>query len=341
MKRQRDLFGFFQPVAKVLQQEDAAVASEKCSTPTESKVSRRISKSSRTPDTHSRANVVLLPAERSLTQEDNEACFLIPGTPDHTQSLASQAARSPLSPLMLTSRPTFQQSQSTYSPVERPRRRAVAKRRSSFTVRRQAELDEKCSVVLNSPPALTGESQAVRDYRQAKTAAFVRRGNYDQLNYAPSDQIPTHPDDRSSINSELRLGNFKPRSTLLVSKALCQGNSHCGFPENRVGTGSRKQPLLNSDSFTECISVSENENEEVPNDENLVHFSDNPPSRTGMTVINSALRQNLAYNKRSVEIDTPPDNPSDVFVSGHGVFPDASLSRDPNTQLLISEPRDA
>ncbi|THD19451.1 hypothetical protein D915_009714 [Fasciola hepatica] len=99
------------------------------------------------------------------------------------------------------------------------KRRGPAHRRSSLTVRRQAELLEKYQSALDFDGGPSNETAVERESRQANASAKLRRGKYDSLNYAPVDQITVSPISRSSsLPGEQRA--FSHRSETLVNRAL-------------------------------------------------------------------------------------------------------------------------
>lgn len=97
-------------------------------------------------------------------------------------------------------------------------RRGPAHRRSSLTIRRQAELMEKYRLAVAFDGGPSNETTLERKFRQANASAKLRRGNYDSLNYAPVDQVATISSN-SSLPTEPQ--TFSRRSELLVSRALC------------------------------------------------------------------------------------------------------------------------
>ncbi|KAA3677930.1 DNA replication ATP-dependent helicase Dna2, partial [Paragonimus westermani] len=161
--------------------------------------------------------------DRTSPQSDSDASFIIPDTPD--QKIRKPTEHLP-SPDSLTARPALMPVQFNRDPqTSAPRRRAAQRRRSSLTVRRQAELVEKYSAKLSSEVSLDGKTPALQMDNQVRTAVKIRRGNYDSLNYAPIDQLPP----KTNENTQ-RV--FNPRTELLVAKAITLSNQakrqHCG-----------------------------------------------------------------------------------------------------------------
>ncbi|KAF6770812.1 hypothetical protein AHF37_07965 [Paragonimus kellicotti] len=162
-------------------------------------------------------NAPLSPAECSTIldytspQSDGDASFIIPDTPD--QKIRKPTEHLP-SPGSLTARPALMPVQFNRDPqTSTPRRRSAQRRRSSLTVRRQMELMEKYSSQLSSEVNLDGITPALQVVNQVRTAAKIRRGNYDSLNYAPIDQLPPEANEKTQYV-------FSPRSELLVAKAI-------------------------------------------------------------------------------------------------------------------------
>ncbi|TGZ57758.1 hypothetical protein CRM22_009834 [Opisthorchis felineus] len=181
----------------------------------------------------------------------DSSSFIIPGTPEPGHSTPLVPCSSSPS---LSARPaliSIHMNPGTSTPITNHKQ--VVRRRSSLTVRRQAELLEKHSVRLLSDIDIPNESEQMRADRQANSAAKLRRGNYDGLNYAPIDQVKR--------NLPVQAGEVRPafsrRSHLLVSKAIAVSNWNLP-PNKRVpehaldGVGKRarlEENSLSTDRF--------------------------------------------------------------------------------------------
>lgn len=120
-----------------------------------------------------------------------------------------------LSPTFLVDNSVFGNSK---QPLTTRGRRGPAHRRSSLTIRRQAELMGKYRLAVAFDGGPSNETTLERKFRQANASAKLRRGNYDSLNYAPIDQV-TATSPISSLPTEPQ--TFSRRSEMLVSRALC------------------------------------------------------------------------------------------------------------------------
>ncbi|KAF8565696.1 hypothetical protein P879_10404 [Paragonimus westermani] len=161
--------------------------------------------------------------DRPSPQSDSDASFIIPDTPHQKNRKPTEHLPSPGS---LTARPALMPVQFNRDPqTSTPRRRAAQRRRSSLIVRRQAELVEKYSAKLSSEVSLDGKTPPLQMDNQIRTAAKIRRGNYDSLNYAPIDQLPPKANEKTQCV-------FNPRTELLVAKAIALSSQtkrqHCG-----------------------------------------------------------------------------------------------------------------
>ncbi|KAF7259727.1 hypothetical protein EG68_03356 [Paragonimus skrjabini miyazakii] len=193
MKRQTNLLGFFQSIPGVATR-NASLSPARCSAT----------------------------FDHTSPQSDGDASFIIPDTPD--QKILKPTEHLP-SPGSLTARPALMPVQFNRDhQTSTPRRRAAQHRRSSLTVRRQAELMDKYSAQPSSEANLDGITPALQMVNQVRTAAKIRRGNYDSLNYAPIDQLPPEANKKTQYV-------FSPRSELLVAKAIALSNrtkrQHC------------------------------------------------------------------------------------------------------------------
>ncbi|KAG5451136.1 Tripartite DNA replication factor [Clonorchis sinensis] len=148
----------------------------------------------------------------------DSSSFIIPGTPEPGHCSPRAACSSSPS---LSARPALipiHVNPGTSTPITS--RKRVVHKRSSLTVRRQAELLEKHSVRLLPDIDIPNESEQMRADRQANAAAKLRRGNYDGLNYAPIDQVKRNlPVQAGEVRS-----TFSRRSHLLVSEAIAESN---------------------------------------------------------------------------------------------------------------------
>ncbi|KER33961.1 hypothetical protein T265_12528, partial [Opisthorchis viverrini] len=174
----------------------------------------------------------------------DSSSFIIPGTPEpgHCSPLApcssspSLSARPALIPIHVNP--------GTSTPIKN--RKHVVHKRSSLTVRRQAELLEKHSVQLLPDIDIPNESEQMRADRQANAAAKLRRGNYDGLNYAPIDQVKRN----LLVQAGEVRSTFNPRSHLLVSKAIALSNRNL--------PSSKRAPEDASAGVRKCARLEEN-----------------------------------------------------------------------------------